>query len=103
MILRFYDSTNTNTDKIKFLQNLYNNEIAFVGYKKMLRANIIFKRFLMAWIVSKSIPNNEKENIHATIRAFCDEMQTRIIPSFIIENVRMKKIWIQPKYSFLVN
>lgn len=76
-------------DVSKYLTILYKNEVAYVAYKKMLRANIVFKRFLTAWTVVKHISPVEKEKIQETVRNFRDEMKTRHtqIMSFIRPHV----------------
>jgi hypothetical protein len=73
----------------KYIKNLYNNEVACEAYNKMLHSNIVFKRFLTEWTVTKHISTMEKEKIQETVLAFREEMKNRHtqIMSFIRSQV----------------
>ena len=84
-------------DVSKYLTILYKNEVAYVAYKKMLRANIIFKRFLTAWTVVKHISPVEKQKIQETVLTFREEMKT--CHSQIMSFIRPHVNTVSPKLT----
>jgi hypothetical protein len=86
-----------NVDITKYVTNLYTNEVACEAYKKMLQANIVFKRFLTEWTVTKRITLSEKEKIQETVLAFREEMKNR--HSQIMSFIRSQVESVSPKLT----
>lgn len=89
--------TNGYDVETKYLMNLYKNEVACMAYTKMIQANVVFKRFLTAWIVVKRISTSEKESIQETVLAFLGEMKNR--HSQIMSFIRSQVDDISPKLT----
>ena len=88
---------NAETNTLKYLTNLYKNEVACEAYTKMIQANIVFKRFLTAWTVVKHISPSEKESIQKTVLAFREEMKNR--HSQIMSFIRSQVDTVSPKLT----
>lgn len=88
---------NEENEVTKYVRNLYKNEVACVAYKKMLKANIIFKRFLTQWTVVKHISTLEKEKIQHTVLTFREEMKN--CHTQIMSFIRSQVYGVSPKLT----